>query len=307
MVNFFLKVVLAALCCAFVFPAYSEDIALVVGSDITSFATVEKSVKDYLAQKGQASVDILEVAKTPDFVAKVQEKKYKVICVLGSNPFKKIKDKVKDTPLVFSMVLNPVESGVVSSMGASGQNFTGVSLDVPAKIQLELFKKITPGIKNIGVFYSVKSEMMVNDSIPLQGEFDVKLVLQKIAVSTDVPGALRSIGPIDALWVVPDTVVCTKDTLPLILNFASEKKVPVLVFADYLVKAGALAAYTYDYVDIGIQTGELVLKVINGENPGTIPIAMPRKVGYVINTKTAKYLEAGVSSAVLNAAEHLFE
>lgn len=98
--------------------AQAEDVALAVGSDIASFSTTAKNIKDYLARNGQGSVDVFDVSKDPDFVSKIQAKKYKVICALGTSPFKKIKDAVKDTPLVFSMVLNPVESGLVSGAGA---------------------------------------------------------------------------------------------------------------------------------------------------------------------------------------------
>ena len=295
------------LCCAVVFPACGADVALVVGSDITSFATAEKGVKNYLAHNGQPDIDVFEVAKDSDYLAKVRAKKYKVICVLGSNPFKKIRDVVKDTPLVFSMVLNPVESGVVPSLAPSGRNFTGFSLDVPSNIQLELLKRIVPDIKNVGVFYTVKSETVVDAGITAQDGLGLTLIAKKVSAATDIPEALRSIGPVDALWVVPDTAVCTKDTLPLFLNFASEKKIPALVFADFLVKAGALAAYTYDYADIGAQTGEIVLRVINGENAGTISVVAPRKTGYIINTKTAKSLGLNISSSVLRSAEQLFE
>jgi putative ABC transport system substrate-binding protein len=237
----------------------------------------------------------------------VQTKKYKAICVLGTNPFKKIKDTVKNTPLIFSMVLNVVENGLASGSGASGQNFTGVSLDMPVKIQLELFKKIVPKIKNVGVLYTQKSVAIVNEALEIQNDLGLTLFPKKIETSTDVPNAIHSIGAIDALWIVPDVRVCTKDTLPLILNFAAENKLPILGYADYLVKAGALVAYTYDYADIGIQTGEVILKVLNGENPGAVAITGPRKVGYVINVKTLKYFGMDVSSSVLRGAEQLYE
>ena len=308
MKKLFARLVLAVLFCAVVLPqARAEDVALVVGSDLVSFAAVVKNIKDYLELNGHTSIDVIEASKDPDYVSRVQAKKYKVICVLGTNPFKKIKDAVKDTPLVFSMVLNLVENGVVSGTSASDRNFTGVSLDVPVKIQLELFKKIAPKIKNVGVLYTQKNVEMIDDAKALQDIPGLTLVPKEVRTSTDVPNAVRTIGSIDALWIVPDARVCTKDTLPIILNFAAEKKLPVLGYADYLVKAGALAAYTYDYADIGIQTGELVLKVMNGANVGTLAVTGPRKVGYMINTKTLKYLGIDLPAPVLNAAEQLVE
>ena len=148
---------------------------------------------------------------------------------------------------------------------------------------------------------------MVDEGSAAQGDLGLTLVTKKVEASTDIPSAVHTISAIDALWIVPDVRVCTKDTLPIILNFAAEKKIPILGFADYLVKAGALAAYTYDYADIGAQTGEVILKIINGDNAGSIAITGPRKVGYVINTKTLKYLGIDVSSSVIKSAEQTFE
>jgi putative tryptophan/tyrosine transport system substrate-binding protein len=304
--KFLTGLVFTAILCVIVFPARAEEVALVVGSDIASFAAAAKNIKDYLELNGHTAIDVIETSRDSDYVSRVQAKKYKVICVLGTNPFKKIKDTVKDTPLVFSMVLNLAENGL-SSGADSGQNFTGVSLDVPVKVQFEIFKKIVPRIQNVGVLYTRNSADIIHEAQAIQSDFGVTLIAKKVESSTDVPNAIHTIGSIDALWIVPDVRVCTKDTLPLILSFAAENKLPILGYADYLVKAGALAAYTYDYADIGIQTGEVVLKVLNSQNAGAIAVTGPRKVGYMINAKTLKYFGIDVSSSVLKGADQLYE
>lgn len=285
----------------------AQDVAIVIGSDIATFNATADAIKTSLAKKGYPHVDIYNIAKDLDFLNKMQTKPYKAFCALGTNPFKKIKEAIKDKPVIFSMVLDPIEGGAISSLEPSGANYAGVSLDVPADVQLKLFKRIVPAAVKLGVIYTVKSERLIAEAKNIQNNFGIQIVAVRIASSMEVPNALRNLPSVDALWIIPDVRVCTKDSMPCILNFAVEKKLPVFGFADYLVKAGALLSYTYDYSDIGEQTAELLAKVLGGESPGSVPVSGPRKVGYAINLKTAKYLGLSFSNAIMRGAEQKIE
>ena len=80
----------------------------------------------------------------------------------------------------------------------------------------------------------------------------------------------------------------------------------MMVFAPYLVKAGGLFSYTYDYKDIGKQTAEVTAKIINGESAGSIPIAVPRKAGFVINKKVIENFNLKISSDILSEADEVY-
>jgi len=52
-----------------------------------------------------------------------------------------------------------------------------------------------------------------------------------------------------------------------------------------MVEAGALATEGIDYYELGKQTGEMAIRVLKGEKPGSLPIKTLEKTELVINTK----------------------
>jgi putative ABC transport system substrate-binding protein len=114
-------------------------------------------------------------------------------------------------------------------------------------------------------------------------------------------------GNVDAIWLVVDSKVYDKDSMEFTLKYCLDKKIAVIGFAANTVKAGALVGFVYDYHDLGRQTGEIVAEIANGKNPGEIPIVVPRKVGYAVNKRTAKYLGIDLSSDMISSAEEVFE
>src|SRR3989338_178630 len=95
---------------------------------------IDFSVKEYsLEEKSEAKEAIIATAKAD---------KPNLILTIGTGATELVKANIKDIPVVFSMVLNPVSSGVVKSMRSSGANITGASMDISAKKQIEIFKSL---------------------------------------------------------------------------------------------------------------------------------------------------------------------
>jgi putative ABC transport system substrate-binding protein len=242
-----------------------------------------------------------------DTLAAVSAGGYDILCVLGTETTKSIKKEISGKPIVFSMILNPVATKVVETMAPAGGNITGVALDFDAATQLRLLKKILPAAGRVGVIYGSQSVKLVDAARALENELNIKIVAAGVDSSIKVPAALKDMGSaIDVLWLIPDLTVCTKESLPYILEYAGNAKIPMMVFAPYLVKAGGLFSYTYDYKDIGKQTAEVTAKIINGESAGSIPIAVPRKAGFVINKKVIENFNLKISSDILSEADEVY-
>lgn len=244
-----------------------------------------------------------------NILKEIKTKKPALVLTFGSATTKLVSDTIKDIPMVFSVVLNPVEAKIVQTMGPSGTNLTGVSLDIPLKQQLELLKKILPQAVKVGVFYDPKnSRDIIEEATKLQTELNIQIIAVKINVATEVPRAIKEIGDkIDVFWLIPDVSVYTKDSLPFILQSCLDNKIPVMGFAEYLVRAGALFSYMYDYRDMGRQTGEIAARILAGEAAGGIPVAVPRRVNYILNLKVAAALEVKIPSKALKEATKILE
>jgi putative ABC transport system substrate-binding protein len=205
-----------------------------------------------------------------------------------------------DIPAVFSMVLDPVTSGIVSSLETPGKNASGIMLDIPFDLQFNSLKKALPKIKTIGMLYDAKTQASVKnlaaaaaekaglslDAKPVYTDNTIKVNLEKI-LSTD-----------DCLWAQLDARVYNAQTLVDIIKGTIAAKKPFFAFSAQLVKAGALLALERDYADVGRQTGEMVRRVLNGTAPGTMPVEGPRSVYFAINAKTADAIGAAIASEV---------
>ncbi len=77
-----------------------------------------------------------------------------VVLTVGSSSTEFAKTNIQNIPIVFSAVKYPVLSGYVKTMSKPGGNITGASLNVPVDLQFKYFKKIIPGLKNVGVLYT---------------------------------------------------------------------------------------------------------------------------------------------------------
>jgi putative ABC transport system substrate-binding protein len=71
-------------------------------------------------------------------------------------------------------------------------------------------------------------------------------------------------------------------------------------------RGGALLALSCDYKDVGRQTGEIVLRVLNGENYSDLTISRPRKVKLYLNEIVADRLGIKFPKKILQKAEEVF-
>ena len=299
----FKKISLFLFFCILSGAVFCQNILIVSSHEVPFFADTVAGIKEQIASSGStASVDV-RYSDEGDIVAAAGEKKRDVICVLGSSDAKKIIAKFKDVPIVFSLVMDPVKSGLTASMEATGKNITGVSLRLPADKQLEIVRKILPRARKIGLIYANASEEAYNSLKQL----DTEVKGSKVSAATQVPSVLSSLGSVDAIWLVVDYKVYDKDSMEFTLKYCMDKKIPAIGFAANTVKAGALVGFVYDYRDLGRQTGEVVAEIVNGKNPGEIPIVVPRKVGYALNKRIARYLSINLSPDMINSAMETFE
>jgi putative ABC transport system substrate-binding protein len=134
------------------------------------------------------------------------------------------------------------------------------------------------------------------------------LVPKSVETPRALPDALDDVSrTIDVLWGIPDSVVMTPQTAEPILLSTLKSKIPFVGLSTSWVKAGALYALDRDYVDIGLQSGELAGKLLNGTSANSIPHAYPRKVAYVLNLKTANLINLDLPQDLIRGALQVFQ
>jgi putative ABC transport system substrate-binding protein len=96
-------------------------------------------------------------AKLEAFLSTIDEKKYAFIYTFGTTVSTKTAAKVKNTPILFGIVTNPVKSGLVQSWDKSGNNVTGVSHAIPIADQVEFILGLGQ-FEKIGMVFNPKEK-----------------------------------------------------------------------------------------------------------------------------------------------------
>ena len=219
-------------------------------------------------------------------VRKVRRKKPDIVLAIGVLAATVVKEKIKDIPIVFCMVIN------YERFHLSAPNITGIATEVAIEDQLEGFQSILGPLKNIGAIYdpSKTGNIIISAEMKMKN-LGVNLVKYEISSSKEVPEAMKNlIGNVDALWLLPDSTVVTKKSFSLIKSTTLENKVPLLCTSDVFVKAGALAAVFSDYKCIGTQAARLSGKILESSSPGPLGIVNPDCFELAVNTDTVEKL-----------------
>ncbi|MCD1280030.1 ABC transporter substrate-binding protein [Psychrobacter sp. CCUG 69069] len=232
-----------------------------------------------------------------------------VIVAIATPSAQSVAASTSSIPLVFSAVTDPVAAKLVPKLDGSGTNVTGASDALPYEPQIELMRQIIPDLKNVGYVYSPGE---VNSTITLQN-LKEKLTPLGINVheapaqrSNDIAMAARSLeGKVDMIYTSTDNnVVSAYESL---YQIAKESKIPLIASDTSSVERGAIAALGVNYYDLGRETGKIVVRILNGEKAGAIPVYTPQNLDLYVSPTHAKEQGITLSQAVIDKAKEVVE
>ncbi len=211
----------------------------------------------------------------------------------------------KDIPVVFSAVTDPVAAKLVSSVEHPGGNVTGVSDLSPIRKHLELIARITPKAKRIGVIYNpgeANAVVLVELLRKNAPGFGMTMAEASSPRSSDVLSAARSlVGKVDAIYIPTDNTVVS--AAEAVIKVGIDAKIPVYAGDTDTVKRGAIAAVSFNYYDVGRQTGKMVLRVLNGARPGELPVQGVEITELHVNPESARRMGVTLPEAVISEAK----
>lgn len=210
----------------------------------------------------------------------------------------------KDVPVVFTAVTAPVGAQLVRSMDKPGGNVTGLSDMAPIAEHVALIQEFLPAAKRLGVVYnpgepnSVTMVKVLKDEAARKGLSVVEAAANK---SADVQTAARSlVGKVEAVYVPLDNTVVS--ALEALLAVGAQAKLPVFSADTDSVARGTVASIGFDYFQVGKQTGAVVARVLKGEKPGDIPVALAKGTDLFVNPKAAASMGVSIPDSVAKRA-----
>ncbi len=215
----------------------------------------------------------------------------------------------KSVPVVFSAVTDPVAAKLVPSWEPSKNNVTGVSDLLALDKQIDLIKQVVPNAKRVGMVYNpgeANSVVVVKELKALLPKHGMTLVEASAPRSVDVSSAARSlVGKADVIYTNTDNnVVSAYESL---VKVGMDTKTPLIASDTDSVKRGAIAALGIDYYQHGIQAGELVVRLLKGEEPGSIAPQKTAELSLFINRSAAAAQGVTLSQELIDSAAEVIE
>jgi putative ABC transport system substrate-binding protein len=219
---------------------------------------------------------------------------------------------IKDVPVVFSAVTDPVGANLVTTLSRGEGNVTGLSDAIPTGDHIALFKEIA-GIRTLGYIYtsseanSISALALVEEACQTQG---IALVTQAISTSAELRQAAEAIvNRVDGIYLTTDnTVYSALSALVQVFNAAKKP-----IFSGDVTAAltgGCMIASGFNYYKAGLATGNIVADILAGKKPVDIPVKFltdPSESDLLFDLDAAKICGISIPDRYLSMANYIFE
>ncbi|HEY5672334.1 MAG TPA: ABC transporter substrate-binding protein [Malonomonas sp.] len=216
---------------------------------------------------------------------------------------------IKEIPIVFAAVTDPVGAGLVQSLEKPGGNVTGTSDMSPIDKQLDLILQFLPKLKTLGVIYNSGEANSVTLVRVLKAEAAKRGIRVEEATLSNSAGVFQAakslIGRSEAIYIPTDNTVVS--AFEAITQIGYQAKLPVFAADTDSVARGAIAALAVDYYQMGRQTGEMVSRVLKGANPGEMPVETLREFKIHLNPGSAAKMGLEIPTDLLSKADKIIQ
>lgn len=217
--------------------------------------------------------------------------------------------KKSGIPVIFTAVTDPVAAELATEDGTPVGEITGTSDKLPVEAQLKMIREILPDAKTIGIMYTtseVNSESAIAEYKALAPGYGFEIVDTGISSSADISLAADTlISKVDCITNLTDNTVVA--SLPVILDKAASKNIPVFGSEIEQVKIGCLAAMGLDYIELGKQTGHMAAQVLKGEKKASeMNYETIKEAAFYGNSKVAENLGITLPESLTADAADIF-
>jgi putative ABC transport system substrate-binding protein len=252
-----------------------------------------------------------ELDRLPALAEELVREKVDVL-VTGSTPGALAAKRATGTiPIVFVTTGDPVQGGIVASLGQPGGNITGITalgVELNAK-RLELLKE-TFGISRVAV--------LANPGSPYTQEFrsqrdstgrslGMELPLVEVKGRGELAAAFDRIGSMEVggILVLSDIVFVSNPWV--IVELVARQRIPAIYPDRAFVDAGGLMFYGAALPVMYRDAAVYVDKILRGAKPSKLPVEQPTKFELVVNQAAAKALGLSLLPSLLGRADDIVE
>ena len=132
-------------------------------------------------------------------------------------------------------------------------------------------------------------------------EMGLEVVDATAANSSEVQAAAQSlVGRVDAVSVLTDNTFVS--ALESVIKVCEQNKLPLIAGDTDSVERGAVAAYAFNYGDLGKQAGDIAAKILGGTPIKDIPVEYAQNLQLAVNEKAAAAMGVTIPAELMSKA-----
>ncbi len=237
-------------------------------------------------------------------VSAISEAKPDLVLAIGAKALTAVTQSKITLPVVFCAAINIAKDDLANS------NITGISLTVSPQEQLQILSSLSPKIRTIGIMLREKNASHLLKTVVNSADGKkINIVPVPLGSEKEIPVQLRSvIDKIDALWMLDDAYIHSKETLEFVVGSTIENNIPFMATSEVFVEVGATIALSPSFFDNGRQAANMVQRILDQNlQPRDVPISYHENPDLVLNLKIADKIGLEVPPELTNSAKIVYK
>jgi putative ABC transport system substrate-binding protein len=250
--------------------------------------------------------------RLPGLAADLVRLKVDVIVTYGTPASHAAKRATGSIPIVMAGAIDPVASGLFTSVARPGGNLTGLSLMAPELVgkQLEILKDVVPKVSRVALLGNPANggnAPQVRHAQDAARALGMRLQPLKARGPSEIDTAFAAMTNERAGAVIVLVDAMLLDHRTRIADLAARRRLPAVYGLSDHAEAGGLMAYGPNRLDMFRRAATYVDKILKGAKPGDLPVEQPTKFALVINLKTAKAVGLTIPKSLLLRADEVIQ
>ncbi|HEY7647992.1 MAG TPA: ABC transporter substrate-binding protein [Methylomirabilota bacterium] len=300
-------------------PAGPARIGVLMSTNPVSASHIVKAFSEGLRERGlvEGQSIILEYrwaegkpGRLSELAADLVRQQVRLIVASSQAPALAAHRATKTIPIVMVNTSDPVEVGLVASLGRPGGNVTGLSQQLTPEIrakQLQLLKEALPKISRVAVLRSPATTVGLQEYESAGQTLGLRIQFAEIRSADDLPRAFTALvrERVEALLAPGDILLFTERAR--VVALAREHRLPGIYSLREFTEAGGLMSYSARISGQFRRAAVYVDKILRGASPATLPVESPTQYELTINLKTARTLGITIPEALLVRADEIIQ
>ncbi len=228
----------------------------------------------------------------PQMITRLKNLQPNVMVVMNTPVAQFARGKIRDIPLVYNTITDPVAARLIKTQNQADGNITGSSDRQDLGILLDFVKIILPDARRIGILYSTAESndtALVHMMRLAASSAGMSVVAIPVEQIIDIPARMQAFnGKVDLIYIGLSNLI--QPALPAVAREAKKMQIPLFNSHEQAVRDGlALASFGVSYQSVGKNAGKLVAALLHGADINTLAPLYPTLQDHhgVINRKQA--------------------